>query len=296
MHSHLPPPPKLGSDARIDSSGFQQTIGGYRSMYGGQASALPDTTTDHYAAEQAERNGKKTLDYLLPRARAIGARAVLDVGCGVGTMVQTFIELGFDAYGADLPGLHAHWSRMGLPTDRMFIVDPGSFRLPFEDGGVDFVFTLGVIEHVGTSDGHADRLANYHDLRRQWLREVFRVVRPGGAMLIGGPNRRFPVDMAHGLDSRSSALELWLSAKMKTSVHKTWGENFLWAYEDIHRYLQGMQYRLEPQRITGFLSFGRLPRAARPAVQGFVDHLPRSLLGTGLNPWVMAMVHKPPLK
>ena len=279
--------------AALDLSGIQQTIGGYRSLYGGVAEDAPDTTTDAYATAQEQVNAGKVRDYLLPRVQAIGARSVLDVGCGVGAMVRTFLDLGFDAYGVDLPGLHTHWTRNRLPPEQMFIVDPGELRLPFEDGGIDFVYTFGVIEHVATTDGQSDRLPNYHALRRQWLRELFRVVRPGGAMLIAGPNRQFPVDVAHGLDSRASALERWLSARLKVSVHKTWGDNFLWAYDDVRAYLEGLHYRLEPQALAGFLSCSRVPGAVRPLVQAYVDHLPKALHGTGFNPWVMALVHKP---
>jgi len=99
--------------------------------------------------------------------------------------------------------------------------------------------------------------------------------------------------MAHGLDSHASAVERWLSRKLKTSVHKVWGENFLWAYGDIHRYLKGLDYRLEPQPLAGFLSCSRVPGRVRPIVQAYVDRLPRPLLGTGFNPWMMALVHKP---
>jgi SAM-dependent methyltransferase len=279
--------------AQLDHSGVKQTVGGYRSLFAGQIDDAPDTTTDHYASAQEQVNAAKVIDYLLPRLKAAGARSVLDVGCGVGAMVRTLLQQGYEAYGADLPGLHRHWTRLGLPHDHMYVVDPGRLQLPFADGGIDFVCTFGVIEHVGTSDGLADRVPGYDDIRRQWLRELFRVVRPGGAMLIGGPNRRFPIDVAHGLDSRASGLERWLSAKAKVSVHKTWGENFLWTYDDVRRYLAGLPFQLEPQPLVGFLSCSRVPGPVRPLVQAYLDHLPKPLLGTGFNPWMMALVHKP---
>jgi len=31
----------------------------------------------------------------------------------------------------------------------------------------------------------------------------------------------------------------------------------------------------------------------RKAAQFYIDNLPTGLLNTGLNPWVMALVHKP---
>lgn len=285
------PLPTMGG--LLDLSGIQRTIGGYHSLFDGAVDDAPDITTDEYAANQEDVNVRKTLDYLLPRVKGAGARSVLDVGCGVGAMVRTFLGMGYDAYGVDLPGLHRHWTRLELPQERMFIIAPDHLRLPFADGSVDFVYTLGVIEHVGTSNGHSDRLPDYHARREQWLRELYRVVRPGGRMLIAGPNRKFPVDMSHDLDTRASRVEKWLSRKLKVSVHKTWGEYFLWSYADVHRYLKGLPYRIEPQPVAGFIGCSRVPGLIRPLVQGYVDHLPKALHGTGFNPWVMAMVHKP---
>lgn len=278
---------------RMQLTGHEQTIRGYVSLLDGCADTAPDVTTDDYAADQELVNVRKTTEYILPRIRAQEARSVLDVGCGVGAMVRTLLDHGYDAYGVDLPGLHRHWLRLQLPEDRMCIIDPDRLRLPFADGSLDFVYTLGVIEHIGTSNGHSDRLPDYHARREQWLREVYRVVRPGGAMLVGGPNRHFPVDVAHDLDSRASAAERWLSSKVGVSIHKTWGENFLWAYEDIHGYLDGLDYQLAPQSISGFLAYSRVPGPLRRMVQAYIKYLPRHTLGTGFNPWVMALVSKP---
>lgn len=276
----------------LELSGVRSTIGGYASLLVVEPDEAPDVTTDEYAADQEEVNSRKAIDYLLPRVQAAHASTILDVGCGVGVMVRTFLELGYEAYGVDLPGLHRHWSRLALPADRMFIVDPEQLRLPFADGSLDFVYTLGVIEHVGTSNGHSDRLPDYHARRAQWLREIYRVVRPGGVMLIGGPNRKFPFDMSHDLDTRASAVERWVSRRLHVSVHRTWGEYFLWSYADVHRYLDGLPHTLEPQPLAGFLGCSRVAPAIRPFVQAYVDHLPRSLLGTSFNPWVMALVYK----
>lgn len=281
--------------APIDPGRITGLIGGYRSLVVGDAALAPNITTDEYAADQEAVNARKTIDYLLPRVRARGARSVLDVGCGVGAMVRTFLDLDYDAYGVDLPQLAPHWARLNLAVDRMFVVSPDAFRLPFTDGSIDFVYTLGVIEHIGTSNGHSDRLHDYQAIRKHWLRELFRVTKPGGSMLIGGPNRGFPIDAAHDLDSRASRAERWLSKMLKTSVHKTWGENFLWSYRDVSRYLEGLDFTIEPQSISNFLAYSRVPSVARGLIRFYVDHLPARALGTGFNPWVMALVNKPAL-
>jgi len=267
-------------------------INGYGSMVDPATDNSPDTTTEEYADGQSAVNIRKTLDYILPYAQRQNAHSVLDIGCGVGTMVKTLLENGYNAYGTDLQGLERYWSRQNLPRDRFFIVDASDTRLPFHDNSIDLAFTLGVIEHVGTSDGHAHRLENYHSIRRAWVREAMRVVKVGGGLLIGGPNRNFPVDVGHGLDSRASSLEKYISRMVGASVHKTWGENFLWGFDDLHTYLSGLPCEIEAQSVTGYIGFSRVPRLLRSLVEGYVDHLPGFLLGTGFNPWMMALVRK----
>jgi hypothetical protein len=83
-----------------------------------------------------------------------------------------------------------------------------------------------------------------------------------------------------------------LSNLVGASIHKPWGENFLWGYEDVRRYLVGQEYDVEPLSIRGFLGLSRVPNLLRPVINAYVDHLPRSLLGTGFNPWMIALVHK----
>lgn len=278
----------------LDLSGICGLHGPYRSLVRGDPAAAPDVTTDDYAAAQEQVNAAKTRDYLLPLARRVRAQRVLDVGCGIGMMVRTFEEHGIEAYGVDLPGLHRHWQRMNLSPERMFVIDPQVLQLPFRDDSLDFVYTLGVIEHIGTTNGHSERRPDYQALRRQWLREVYRVVRPGGAMLVAGPNRGFPIDAAHDLDARASALERWLSARLGLSVHRTWAPYFLWNHADVRRYLHGLPHHLEPLSVQGFLSFGRVHGLLNRLANAYVRALPRALWGTGFNPWVMALVHKPP--
>ena len=267
-------------------------INGYGTTVERRQETSPDTTTDEYANIQSDVNIRKTLDYIMPWARRLQAQTVVDIGCGVGAMVKTLLDEGFDGYGVDLQGLERFWSRQNLPRDRFFVVSAQDMRLPFHDNSVDFAFSLGVIEHVGTSDGHADRLACYHQARQGWLLESLRVIKVGGSLLIGGPNRNFPVDVAHGLDSRASSLEQFLSRKVGASVHKTWGENFLWGYGDLRRYLAGLPCQITAQSVAGYVGFSRVPAKLRGVVEAYVERMPGFLLGTGFNPWMMALVSK----
>lgn len=276
----------------IDPQRLVSETSGFKATVQGGLNDLPDLTTDDYAQTQQQINARKTLDFVLPHIRTCGARSVLDIGCGVGKMVTTLVDEGFDAYGVDLSGLQGRWTHLGLAKDRFYVVGPETLSLPFRDESLDFAFSLGVIEHVGTTDGHADRRADYHAVRQQWTLEIFRTLKPGGHMLLAGPNRSFPADVAHGLDSRSSGFEKWLSAKVGASIHKPWGEYFLWNYSDFHRYMQGQKYALTPLSVANYVHHSRVPGLLRPMVKAYVDHLPRVLLGTGFNPWAAALIEK----
>lgn len=265
---------------------------GYKGMVQGEIHEAHESTTEEYAEDQMEVNEEKVRNYILPYIVKTGSHTILDVGCGVGTMVNILTKEGFDTYGVDLIGLAKYWKKQQFDPEHFFVVDPVHFELPFAENSFDFVFTMGVIEHIGTTNGHSDRYENYKEFRKKWLREVFRVVKPGGHMLIGGPNKNFPVDTAHGLDSKASLLEKKISSLVGVSIHKTWGENFLWSYKDFPVFLEGLNYSLEGRRVTGLANYSRVPGLFRNFAIWYVDYLPSFLLETGFNPWVMALIQK----
>jgi demethylmenaquinone methyltransferase/2-methoxy-6-polyprenyl-1,4-benzoquinol methylase len=100
---------------------------------------------------------------------------VLDVGCGTGFATEALIERSNDVHGLDQSRhqLEQAWSKLGKH-------DPVSFyrgdaeRLPFADGTFDVVWSSGSIEYW------PDPVAG--------LQECRRVVKPGGEVLIVGPN------------------------------------------------------------------------------------------------------------
>jgi len=107
--------------------------------------------------------------------------AVLDFGAGAGATVYRYRRAGFDAYGVDIAEAGDYYrDKMraeGLlgGDEPLRQLDLSNYRLPFDDGRFDFVFSHQVFEHV----------QNYDEA----LAEIRRVLAPGGVSLHVFPPR-----------------------------------------------------------------------------------------------------------
>ena len=113
-----------------------------------------------------ERAWKRGLAWAAP---APGAR-VLDVGCGTGRWLRRYSELKLNAYGVDAtPGMLQR--ALELRTDCPVVAAPAQ-RLPFQDEAFDLVSAVTVVQHVPA------------DAQSEVLREMARVLRPGGHLML----------------------------------------------------------------------------------------------------------------
>lgn len=100
-------------------------------------------------------------------------RRVLDVGCGTGTMLTYLARFG-SAEGVDIdPEAVGYCHDRGLKQ----VSQSAAGSLPFDDETFELVTALDVIEHIDDDLGA--------------LREVRRVLRPGGRLLMAVPAYRF---------------------------------------------------------------------------------------------------------
>lgn len=97
---------------------------------------------------------------------------LLDVGCAYGLFLSLAEKAGFDAWGVDVSD-HAIEQARSFTDATLEVVDVASDPLPFSDSFFDVVTMLDVVEH----------LENYHFA----LREVSRVLRSGGLLVVLGP-------------------------------------------------------------------------------------------------------------
>ncbi|MGA7730550.1 MAG: class I SAM-dependent methyltransferase [Chloroflexia bacterium] len=96
---------------------------------------------------------------------------VLDIGCGRGLLLHKLRQRGWTPMGTELNEEAATYAReqLGLPVTTQMVEEAG-----FPDGEFDLIILWHVLEHVQSP--------------RAMLREVSRILKPGGTLLVAVPN------------------------------------------------------------------------------------------------------------
>lgn len=124
---------------------------------------------------------QRRLDMIVKAAGAMGMEGlILDNGCGVGLYVKHM-----QPYGGRVYGLEYDFQRAKKANSYSeLIISATGEELPYADNRFDLILSHEVIEHV-TDDAAA-------------VREMVRVLRPGGRIVIFCPNRGYPFE-THGI-------------------------------------------------------------------------------------------------
>ncbi len=126
----------------------------------------------------AQRNGC----VLRVRERLAGVKRFLDLGCGTGELVLDMAATGVHSLGVDFaPEMIAACNgKLGDSGTRNASFRCQSiFDIEEADGSYDIISGVGLIEYISAAE--LDRL----------LANVFRMLRPGGAFIVGSRNRLF---------------------------------------------------------------------------------------------------------
>lgn len=137
---------------------------------------------------------------------------VLDLGCGNGKLAELFQEKPIKYVGCDNSEELLKIARQKYP-DREFVLTDG-IKMPFADNEFDRIFCLAVLHHIPGGE-----------LREKFLREIFRVLKKGGSLVISSwrlwPNRKHaPLFLKYFFKKL-----LGLSPLDWGDVFKTWGKN-----------------------------------------------------------------------
>jgi SAM-dependent methyltransferase len=148
----------------------------------GSARLTSLTGADHRVLDRVLRNEmdmayRRRTRILLEYLELRDGLSVLDCGCGMGFYLLALSRLRrLDLVGIDTDPIRLEQARRAAPAARLERADVA--RLPFDDRCFDRVLMTEVLEHVDDDLGA--------------LREVRRVLRPGGILAVSVPNAGFP--------------------------------------------------------------------------------------------------------
>ena len=133
-------------------------------------------------------------------------KRVLDIGCGTGGLSQLVSEeggyyIGSDYFPAILKIAGAFISDLPRP-DLCGLVRASGMAIPFADATIDVVVAFDVIEH----------LEGGWDWQLSFMKEIRRILRPGGVLILTTPNRLYPFE-GHTFMYGPQYLPVWLADK-----------------------------------------------------------------------------------
>jgi ubiquinone/menaquinone biosynthesis C-methylase UbiE len=127
-------------------------------------------------------NIAKRLRLIEKIAGPIEGKRIIDCGCGAGEYVRALSRLSGHVYGFEYQTEKLLSSGSGSANDRLAAGD--IHNIPFPDASFDLAIVNEVLEHV------PDDLAG--------LREVRRILKPTGTLVVLSPNRLYPFE-THGV-------------------------------------------------------------------------------------------------
>jgi 2-polyprenyl-3-methyl-5-hydroxy-6-metoxy-1,4-benzoquinol methylase len=195
-------------------------------------------------------NLQANLDFLARTNLLRPGDRILEIGCGIGTIVAELAKQGYDATGTDISRVAIEYGRAKYGDIRLE-VQPAE-ELPYADGMFDVVLSFDLFEHIGRIDRHVG--------------EVARVLKPSGHYLFETPNKLSNV-IAETLAYRSLKWRrvhpsLHTPGQLRRRLARHGFETRFIKMDQRNEYTRAKLRKLGPVgRLAGRIDFTRLPLA-----------------------------------
>jgi SAM-dependent methyltransferase len=133
--------------------------------------------------------------------------SVLDFGCGCGRVLRHWAGVGPRVHGCDYNPRLVEWCRRNLPFAH---VETNSLAppLPFPDEAFDLVYALSVFTHLPEA------------LQESWMRELRRVLRPGGYLVLSVHGTRYAGELSAEERARFERGDLVVRASREAGTNR----------------------------------------------------------------------------
>jgi len=125
------------------------------------------------AGKEERGNLQTNLEFLALTDLLKPSDRILEIGCGIGSVVYELSGKGHDVTGIDISGEAIEYGRKKYGVIRLEV--QAAETLPYDDESFDAVLSFDLFEHIAGIDRH--------------ISEVARVLRPGGYYLFQTPNK-----------------------------------------------------------------------------------------------------------
>lgn len=157
---------------------------------------------EHIRINEELANVRKINAWLLPLLKSnllckqsLEDIMLLSVGCGFGADVDCLVNSGVNAYGVE-PFARIKMWHLGKNEGRLIVAD--GRNMPFKNQIFDVVYAAEVLEHVGYEGQENTEANRVREEREKFAKELTRVLKPRGVIVITTPNRHFCIDIGHG--------------------------------------------------------------------------------------------------
>ncbi len=211
-----------------------------------QACEIFERWADHYATERERMPYFQAQLSIVVSMLAGKSGRILDIGCAAGGEVPQFLARDFSVVGIDISSHMLEFAHRRFASDpRVHFCRADTDRLPFLSQSMDHVVCLGVFEF----------LPDY----KTAVREIHRVLRPGGLAIFAIPSRVSQCEIGERLASVTVA-PLWRAAKRLTGRAsaardaKSFHRNLCvpWRFRKL---LRDQGFQPLPDHYTGFFIF-----------------------------------------
>lgn len=127
---------------------------------------------DYFDSVEKERYSQQPWQHSYFGFERFADKTVLEIGTGQGSDLMQFAKAGAICNGVDITDQHLALTQRNfdLRKKKVELFKADATKLPFQDGTIDCVYSFGVIHHIPEADAV--------------IAEVYRVLRPGGVVMI----------------------------------------------------------------------------------------------------------------